>query len=584
MKRFLKYLKPYTVRCILAPLFKMLEATFELLVPLVIAQMVDAGIAEKNGNIVVRSAIFLFVLAVVGMVAAITAQYFSARVAMDFGREVRGALFRHIEKLSFSAQDEIGTSTLITRMTNDVNQMQTGVNMILRLLLRSPFIVFGATFMAFRVNSKVGLYFVYILAALFIVVTAIILVSIPLVRRIQTRLDSVTLHTRENITGVRVVRAFNNQESEKEDFHKASALLMKTQLFLGRISAFLNPVTLVIINTGIAVVVYNGGILVDTGVLEKGEVIALYNYMSYILVELIKFVNFIITVSKMYAGARRVSAVMDIEDDDMQEAVDEEITENEILSADDSVGSIEFKNVSMTYRGSKETAVSDISFRADKGELIGIIGGTGSGKSTLVSLIAGYYQKDSGEITFDGKAIEDIPQEKLRSMVAFTMQRAVLFSGSIAENLRMAREDATDEDIDEALSKAQAKEFVDKKEGGKDFLLSRGGRNLSGGQRQRISIARTLVQNLPVMIFDDSYSALDYATEKKLRLEIDKLKNEKIIFVVSQRIGSCMHADKIIVMERGSVVGVGTHDELLKSCDVYKEICASQMQEGEVAS
>ena len=551
----------------------MLEATFELLVPLVIARLVDVGIDGGDRKSIIISAILLFVLAAVGMAAAITAQYFSARVAMDFGKTVRGELFRHIESLSYSNIDRLGTSTLITRMTSDVNQMQTGVNMILRLLLRSPFIVFGATIMAFTVNAKVAKYFIYILIALFIVVGVIVVVSIPLVKKVQERLDNVTLHTRENIVGVRVIRAFNRSDEESEEFHLSAKLLMKMQLFVGRVSSFLNPVTLVIINTGIACVVYNGGMMVHDGGMAKGEVIALYNYMSYILVELIKFVNFIITVSKMFASARRVANVMDVQPDITYGTEEAENVRH----------TIDFENVSMTYKGSKAPAISDISLHAEEGEIVGVIGGTGSGKTTLVNLIPRFYEVTSGLLKIDGKDVKDYSKEAIRSLVAVTPQHSVLFSGSVEDNLKMGRDDITGEELEKAVTMSQSG-FINEKEGKLAYQVSAGGRNLSGGQRQRLCIARCFAKNSPIIILDDSASALDFATEKSLRQAIASIKENKIIFIVSQRIGSIMNADKIVVMEKGSVAGIGTHDELMESCDVYKEIYTSQVDEKEVAS
>ncbi len=561
----------------MAPLFKMLEAGFELLVPLVIAQLVDVGIANGDRHSIINSALLLFALAIVGMIAAITAQYFSARVAMDFGREVRGALFRHIESLSYSNIDRIGTSTLITRMTSDVNQMQTGVNMILRLLLRSPFIVFGATIMAFRVNAQVAAYFVYILIALFIVVGAIVVITIPLVRKVQERLDKVTLHTRENIVGVRVIRAFNRVDEESEEFKDSSKLLMKMQLLVGRVSSFLNPVTLIIINVGISCIIYNGGLLVSTGGMQKGDVIALYNYMSYILVELIKFVNFIITVSKMFASAGRVAKVMEIEPDIKFD------NENDIDLSGVSNHSISFENVALTYPGTREPAVEGVSFEAHEGEIIGIIGGTGSGKTSLVNLIPRFYEATSGSIKIDGYDIRDYSKKQIRQMVSINEQHATAFSGTIAHNIKLGNDEVDQEKLQQAIRMSQAQEFVSQKEGGAEFEVNAEGRNLSGGQKQRLAIARALAKDSPILILDDSTSALDFATEKKLRTAINEIKKDKIVFLVSQRAGTLMAADRIIVLERGTVSGIGSHDDLLKSCEVYQEIYRSQMDE-EVAS
>ena len=575
MIKFLKYLKPYIKECILAPVFKMLEATFELLVPLVVAAMVDKGINGSNKTMVLSYGGLLIILAIVGLTASITAQYFSAKAATKFGQEVRYDLFNHINGLSFNDQDRAGTSTLITRMTSDVTQMQTGVNMVLRLFLRSPFIVFGAIFMASRVSRDFLGIFSSIVGILFVVVFAVILISIPLIKKVQQKLDLVTLHTRENLVGVRVVRAFNRQDEEREEFISTVKSHTRMQLIVGSISSILNPATFVIINFGIVVVLYSGGVAVYDGRLATGDVIALVEYMSMILVELIKLANFIITVSKMFAGARRVSRIFDIKTD--MEFPSE-------TKGEPGKCSVVFDHVSMRYVDASDDCISDISFSAKAGETIGIIGGTGSGKSSLVSLIPRFYDTSSGSITIDGIDIKDYSREDIRGKVSYVPQKAVLFKGTIAENLRWGNKDASDEELLRALDLSQAREFVDKKEGGMNFSLSQGAKNLSGGQKQRLTIARAFVKNSDIMVFDDSSSALDFATDAKLRNCINSIKEDKIIFIVSQRASSIMHADKILVLDKGILVGQGTHDELLATCDIYKEICLSQMNETEVAS
>ena len=576
MKRFLKYLKPYIKECILAPLFKMLEASFELLVPLVIADLVDKGIGTGNRGTLLLDGGLLFLLALVGLTAAITAQYFSAKAATRFGQAVRNDLFRHIENLSYSNIDSIGSSTLITRMTSDVNQMQTGVNMILRLFLRSPFIVFGAIFMAYRVSHDYLPVFAEVVGALFVIVFAIILTSIPLIRKVQQRLDTVTLHTRENIKGARVIRAFNREDEEEEEFVHSVKRLTRMQLIVGRISALLNPVTFAIINIGIVIVLYSGGIDVRDGELATGDVVALVEYMSMILVELIKLANFIITVSRMFAGAKRVAVIFDT-------APDQSYPETG-KKGDTSVNEITFTNVSMRYKDAADDALKDVTFTARRGETIGIIGGTGSGKSTLVNLIPRFYDATEGEILIDGVDIRSYARNDIRGKVAVVPQKAALFKGSIADNLRWGREGATDEEVDRAIELSVSEEFVSAKEGGKNYEISEGARNLSGGQKQRLTIARALVKDSGILILDDSSSALDFATDARLRKNLEAVKADRIIFVVSQRASTIMRADRILVLDKGNLVGSGTHESLLKDCDIYREICLSQMSKEEVTA
>ncbi len=585
MKRFLKYLKPYIKECILAPLFKMLEASFELLVPLVIADLVDKGIGAGDERRIMIDGLLLFVLAVVGLLAAVTAQYFSAKAAVRFGQSVRNDLFRHIENLSYSNIDSIGSSTLITRMTSDVNQMQTGVNMILRLFLRSPFIVFGAIFMAYRVSHEYLSEFVSIVGILFIIVFAVILSSIPLIRKVQQRLDTVTLHTRENIKGARVIRAFNREDEEEEEFIGSVKKLTRMQLIVGRISALLNPLTFAFINVGIVVVLYSGGMDVYRGKLETGDVVALVEYMSMILVELIKLANFIITVSRMFAGAKRVAVIFDTKPDQVFPDGREKSSAAETSSdSGNDVNEIRFENVSMRYKGAADDALKGISFTARKGETIGIIGGTGSGKSTLVNLIPRFYDATEGSIIIDGKDIESYSKNEIRGKVSVVPQKAVLFRGSIADNMKWGKPDAKDEEIDNAIDLSMSREFVSTKEGGKNFVISEGARNLSGGQKQRLTIARALVKDSGILILDDSSSALDFATDAKLRKNLEAMKKDHVIFVVSQRASTIMKADRILVLEKGNLVGSGTHEELIKSSDIYREICLSQMSEEEVRS
>ena len=573
MKLAARYLKHYKVQTVMAPLFKMLEAIFELLVPLVVAKMIDEGIDAGNKGTVYAMGGILLALAVVGFGCSVTAQYFSAVAASGVGKELRYDLFLHINRLSYSELDRLGTSTLVTRMTSDTNQVQTGVNMVLRLFLRSPFIVFGAVIMAFTVDTKTALIFLIVLPVLIAVVFTITFASIPLYKRVQDRLDRVTLLTRENMIGVRVVRAFNRQESEMKEYDETGKRLMKSQLFVGRITAFMNPVTYVIVNLGIAALIHFGAIRVDAGDLTQGQVVALVNYMSQILVELIKLANLIITMTKSIAAGRRVAEVFA-----MQPSI---AFRDEAVQPKDGAR-IVYTDVSMKYEGSREDAIEHVSFRAMPGETIGVIGGTGSGKSTLVNLIPRFYEASEGTIEIDGVDIRDYPKAQLRQSIGVVPQKAVLFSGTIAENLRWGDPEASDEMLWQALRTAQAEEFVKEKEDGLQFQLNQGGRNLSGGQRQRLTIARALVRRPKILILDDSASALDFATDAALRKAIRRDTEGMTTFLVSQRISTVRAADQIIVLEDGAVAGIGTHASLLESCLTYREICRSQMREEEL--
>ncbi len=564
MKKLLVYLKKYTVQSVLAPLFKLLEASFELIVPLVIASIIDVGIKNGDKSYIIGRCAILVALALVGMVAAITAQYFAAKAATGFGRGLRHSLYEKIQSLSFSELDRLGTSTLITRMTNDVNQVQNGVNLVLRLLLRSPFIVLGAMVMAFFIDVKCALIFVIAIILLSVVVFGIMAYTIPRHKNIQSKLDSVTLITRENLTGARVIRAFTDEENEINEFSKRNNLLSSLQRAVGKISALLNPVTYVIINIAIVVLVYSGAVQVDTGNLSQGEVVALYNYMSQILVELIKLATLIVSVTKAFASAERINTVFE-----------QENTLETKGSGKKSDSYIEFSNVSLTYKNAGEVTLNDINFTVNKGDTIGIIGSTGSGKSSLISLIPHFYDCTKGNVFVNFSDVKDVDIDELRSKISFVQQKAVLFKGTVRDNMKWGKKDATDEEINSALEKAQILEIINDK-GGLDFDIKQNGSNLSGGQKQRLSVARALVREPEILILDDSFSALDFATEAKLREEIYNLPYNPTVFIVSQRASSVMGADKIIVLEDGECVGVGTNEELLKSCDVYKEIYTSQ--------
>lgn len=573
MKKILIYLKDYKKETILAPLFKMLEASFELFVPLVIAGIIDRGIENKDTNHILRMGGVLILLGIIGLVCSVTAQYFSAKAATGFASRLRGVLFGHIQKLSFSQLDEAGTATLITRMTSDVNQVQSGVNLVLRLFLRSPFIVFGAMIMAFTVDVKAAFIFVVTIPLLSIVVFGIMLVSIPLYKKVQVALDKVLGKTRENLTGIRVIRAFNKEEEEKQDFYEKNEELNRVQVFVGRFSALMNPVTYVIVNGAILFLIWSGALQVEAGALQQGEVVALVNYMSQILVELVKLANLIITVTKAIACGNRIEEVLEMPVDSEKEA--ERILE-------EYKGAIVFEKVTFAYHKDAQPAVKDISFVAKKGETIGIIGGTGSGKSTIVNMLPAFYKPTEGKIFIDGKNVNSYEETELKNKIGMVMQKAVLFKGSIADNLRFGKEDATEEEMWQALSMAQAREFVEQKEGKLEFQINEGGKNLSGGQRQRMTIARALVKKPEILVLDDSASALDYATDAALRKALKETGENQITFIVSQRAASIMHADRILVLDEGEMVGLGKHEELLKNCQVYKEIYNSQFR-GEAA-
>lgn len=572
MKQLLPFLKNYKIQSFLAPLFKMLEAIFELIVPLVVASIINDGIRDGNLKLVVSKALLLVVLAVVGMVAAITAQFFAAKAATGFATEVRHALFKKIQTFSFNEIDSIGTSTLITRMTNDVNQAQSTVNMVLRLFLRSPFIVAGAFIMAFTIDAKISLIFLLVIVLLSIVVSVIMKCTVPMYKNVQNTLDSVTLMTRENLTGARVIRAFTEEDDEYNKFKERNNLLAHFQRSVGRISALMNPITYIIINLGIVLLIYSGALKVESGTLNQGQVVALYNYMSQILVELVKFASLIVTITKGFASGGRIANVLNVQNT-LEHTDDNKVYDNHAVC---------FDNVSLTYQGAGEESLTDISFFADKGQTVGVIGSTGSGKSSLVSLIPHYYDATKGRVTVNGRDVKSVDKEDLRSNIGFVMQKAVLFAGTVRDNIKWGKKDATDEEINEALRIAQVYDNVYAKEG-LDTLIEQNGANLSGGQKQRLSIARAIVSKPEIIVLDDSASALDFATEKALREAILSLDYNPTLFIVSERTSSILSADKIIVLEDGQIVDVGTNEQLLKSCEVYREIYFSQFSEEEVA-
>lgn len=573
MKTLMKYFKNYKVKAILAPVFKMLEASFELLVPLVMAAIIDNGIRYNDKPYIYRMALVMLALGVIGLICSITAQYFSAKTAMGFGKELRRDLFRHIETLSYNEIDKIGSSTMITRMTSDVNQIQTGVNMFLRLFMRSPFIVFGATIMAFTVDSNAAMVFLITLPVLSIIVFGIMLVTIPLYKKVQARLDTVTLKSRESLSGVRVIRAFNRTRNEMEEFNEAATKLTEGQLFVGKISSFLNPLTYAVVNLSIAALIWKGAGRVELGILKQGEVYALVNYMSQILIELVKLANLIIIETKAIACANRIEAVLLTESSIKYNA--------ENVTGKEGSPKVVFENAALTYNGAKESSIEGVNLEVYEGQTIGIIGGTGSGKSSLVNLIPRFYDCTKGRVLIDGVDVRKYPKTQLLDKVGVVPQRAVLFSGSIEDNMRWGRKDATEDEINEVLDIAQAKSFVDDKDGGISFKLNRGAKNLSGGQKQRLTIARALVKKPEILILDDSSSALDYATDAALRCAIREKMDKVTLFMVSQRASSIMYADKIVVLDDGKVVGSGTHEELLASCEVYQEIYYSQNKSGD---
>ena len=616
MKELLKYIKDYKKECVLGPLFKLLEACFDLTVPIVMAKIIDEGIAKSDSHFILVYGGVLILLAAVGLLSSITAQYFAAKAAVGFATNLRHGLFKHIESLSFTEMDTVGISTLITRMTSDINQMQSGVNMALRLFLRSPFIVFGAEVMAFTVDVKAAMVFAVVIPILAVVVLGIMAVSMPLYRKVQAGLDGILGRTRQNLTGVRVIRAFDKEEAEKEDFNNENQILTNLQLLVGKISALTNPVTYIFLNVALVVLLYVGAIRVDGGFLTQGKVIALVNYMSQILVELIKLANTIVLSTKAVACGNRIQSVFEMKPSIMDDFVsdDEEFgsmkksdsaesskltdeenvlgSEKELINKSaDSISKgaeIVFENVDLTYKGAGDKSLENISFTAPAGSTIGIIGGTGSGKSSLVNLIPRFYDATAGKVLIDGKNVKDYKVSEVRSIVGIVMQKAVLFKGSIRENMKWGNDKATDDEINFALENAQAAEIVAGKEGGLDYMIEQSGRNLSGGQKQRFTIARALVRRPKVLILDDSASALDFTTDAKLRKSLKQLGYEPTTFIVSQRTSSIKHADMILVLDDGKVVGKGTHDELLENCEVYHEIYMSQFKDkkadGEVSA
>lgn len=575
MKRLEKFLRPYRKESILAPLFKLLEVVFDLMVPVVVAQIIDVGVAKNDRGYIVEMFFVLLLMAAVGLTCSFTAQFFAAKASVGFATSVRQAMFDHIQGLSFTELDTLGTDTLITRLTDDVNQVQNGINMGLRLLLRSPFVVIGAMVMAFTINVRCALIFVVTVPILFVVVFSIMLVSIPLFKKVQAGLDRVTGLTRENLTGVRVIRAFCREEQSVDEFEESNRELTRLNEFVGRISALLNPVTYVLINGATVILIARAGVQVNIGNLQQGQVVALYNYMAQIIVELIKLASLIITLNKSMACADRVAGILDVKSS--MEYKNENGTIN--VENTDSDMAVEFDHVTFTYEGAGASSLSDISFQAKKGQTIGIIGGTGSGKSTLVSLIPRFYDPQEGNVKVDGMPVTKYPQGELCKEIGVVQQRSILFKGSIRENLKWGNEQASDEELWNAITIAQAKDVVESKPGKLDFVVEQNGRNLSGGQKQRLTIARALVGQPKILILDDSLSALDFATDAALRKAIGGLKGNMTTFQVSQRISGIRQADKILVMEDGALAGQGTHEELMKSCKTYQEIYYSQFPE-----
>ena len=586
MKRLEKFLRPYRRESILAPLFKLLEVVFDLMVPVVVAQIIDVGVAKNDHGYIVEMFFVLLLMAAVGLLCSFTAQFFAAKASVGFATSVRQAMFDHIQGLSFTELDTLGTDTLITRLTDDVNQVQNGINMGLRLLLRSPFVVIGAMVMAFTINVRCALIFVVTVPILFVVVFSIMLISIPLFKKVQAGLDRVTGLTRENLTGVRVIRAFCREEQSVEEFEEGNRELTRLNEFVGRISALLNPLTYVLINGATVLLIARAGVQVNIGNLQQGQVVALYNYMAQIIVELIKLASLIITLNKSMACADRVAGILDVKSSMEYKAVagseDTKAAENVMAGENDKTDSnmaVEFKHVTFTYEGAGASSLSDISFQAKKGQTIGIIGGTGSGKSTLVSLIPRFYDPQEGTVKVNGVNAKDYPQGELCREIGVVQQRSVLFKGSIRDNLKWGNNQASDEELWKAVTTAQAKDVVEAKPGKLDFEVEQNGRNLSGGQKQRLTIARALVGNPKILILDDSLSALDFATDAALRKAIGGLEGNVTTFLVSQRISGIRQADKILVLDDGELAGQGTHEELMKTCETYQEIYYSQFPE-----
>ena len=585
MKRLLMFLKDYKKETVLAPLFKLLEAFFELMVPLVMAAIIDRGISGPDTLFIWKMGAVLLALGIVGLISAVTAQFFAAKAAVGFATKLRQALFAHIQSLSFTNIDRTGTERLITRMTSDVNQVQNGVNMVLRLFLRSPIIVFGAMIMAFTIDVKSALIFVVAIPVLAVIVFGILLVSLPLYKKVQTKLEKLLGITRENLTGVRVIRAFHQEAEEEERFQEENNTLANLQMYVGKISACMNPVTYIVVNAALIALIYTGAVQVNVGNLTQGEVIAIINYMSQILVELIKLANLIITITKALASADRVAAVLEVQENTTSVKTEDGVDGTETIADRQGRTSIDrseskpyliFDHVSLTYEGAGDKSLDNLNFSVNKGDTVGIIGGTGSGKSSLVNLIPGFYPATEGNIYLEGKNLKEISEQELRARIGIVPQKAVLFKGTIRSNLQWGKEDATEEEMWQALEIAQAKEVVEAKDGMLDAEVTQSGKNLSGGQRQRLTIARALVKKPEILILDDSASALDYATDARLRQALRGLGREITTFIVSQRASSIRHADLIIVLDDGEVAGMGTHEELLAGCEVYQEIYFSQ--------
>ncbi len=583
MKKLLRFLKDYKKESILAPLFKMLEALFELFVPLVMKKIIDVGIANGDRPYIVRMCLLMVALGIIGLVCSLTAQFFAAKAAVGCSTKLRHALFAHIQGLTFSEIDDLGTSTMITRMTSDINQVQSGINMVLRLFMRSPFIVFGAMIMAFTIDVKAALIFVVTIPVLSVIVFGIMMITMPLFKKVQKGLDRVLGKTRENLTGVRVIRAFAKEQQEIDEFGQSNALLTKLQMKVGRISALTNPLTYIVVNLSIAALIWVGALRVDAGIITQGAVIALVNYMSQILVELVKLANLIVTITKALACAGRVEKVFEIAPGMVYGDAAEYEKKRAAFAGKAAAPAyaVEFKNVGLTYRGAGAESLSGLNLKVKPGETVGIIGGTGSGKTSVINLIPRYYDATEGEVLVDGINVKDYPMETLRGKIGMVMQKAVLFKGTIRQNLQWGRQDATDEEMFEALAIAQAKEFVDTKDGKLSAPITQGGKNLSGGQKQRLTIARALVRKPEILVLDDSASALDYATDAKLRKALRQMRDKLTVFIVSQRAASIMHADQIVVLDDGHVAGIGRHEELLENCSVYQEIYYSQFKKEE---